>query len=80
MTLDDVSTLDETATYLRITPATLARLARAQKIGSIKQGRTRTFPRAAVEAYVVENTETVLPPNPHGLTDQALRRVRAVKP
>lgn len=76
MNLDDVSTLNEAAAYLKVSPKALANLARAGKIGSLKQGRERTFPRAVIDAYVTANTVEATPPNPHGLTDAALSRVR----
>jgi hypothetical protein len=76
-TLDDVNSLLETADYLKMTTRKLASLAtgRAPKIGSIKQGRTRTFPRSAIEAYIEANTIAPGPSNPHGLTDGALRNL-----
>jgi excisionase family DNA binding protein len=76
--LNDVSTLEEAAAYLRIAPQTLRRmtLGPTPKIGFLKQGRTLTFPRAALEQYVEDNTRAATPPNPFGLTDASLRRVR----
>lgn len=74
--LHDVNSLDEAAAYLRVPPSALARLARAGKIGSLKTGKTRTFPRECLEAYVAENTTPATPPNPHGLTDRAAARIR----
>lgn len=66
--LEEINSLDQVADYLHITPDALARLKNAGKIGYLKIGRTVTFPRAAVEAYVLANTvEAALPPNPWGL-------------
>lgn len=73
--LEDVNSLDQTAAYLKVTPKVLGNMARARKIGSLKQGMVRVFPRAVIEAYVEANTIPATPPNPHGLTDAALRRV-----
>ena len=78
MILEEVNTLDEAAAYLKITPAALRRLTTgpAPKIGFLKSGRALTFPRAAVEAYIEAHTVSAAPPNPFGLTDGAMRRVR----
>ena len=77
-TLKDISTLEEAAAYLRIAPQALRRLTfgPTPKIGFLKQGRILTFPRAAIEAYVEANMTLAAPPNPHGLTDASLRRIR----
>ena len=76
--LEEVNTLDEAAAYLKITPAALRRLATgpSPKIGSLKQGRALTFPRAVIEAYIEAHTINAAPANPFGLTDAAMRRVR----
>lgn len=74
--LDDVNSLQEAADYLRITPEALVRLARSQKIGAMKQGRSWTFPRAAIEDYVTAHTTPARPANPHGLTDRSLANLR----
>jgi excisionase family DNA binding protein len=76
MSLADVSSLEEAAEYLRVKPTTLAALARAGKIGSLKSGRTLTFPRDCVEAYIAANTSAAVTANPHGLTDRSLSRVK----
>ena len=76
MSLADISSLDETAAYLCITPKALLALHRNRKIGSLKQGHAVTFPRASVEAYVALNTVAAAPANPHGLTDRSLANVR----
>lgn len=77
--LDDVNSVEETIAFLKLTKYELAQLVRLGKIGSIKQGRKRTFPREAIQAYVENNQILPTPPNPHGLTDASLRRVRAGK-
>lgn len=76
--LPDIATLDEAAEFLRIERRTLLRLASGPKpkIGSLRQGRRLTFPRAVIEAYVEANTTRAAPPNPFGLTDASLRRIR----
>ena len=76
--LEEVNTLEEAAAFLKITPAALRRLTTgpSPKIGFLKSGRALTFPRAAVEAYVEAHTVNAAPPNPFGLTDASLRRVR----
>lgn len=76
MSLPEVATLQETADYLRITTNKLRSLALKHKIGALKQGREYTFPKAAVEAYVERNTTPVVAPNPWGLTDRSLKRIR----
>lgn len=75
-TLPDVATLDEAADYLRLTAEQLSRLALAGKIGHIKIGRKRTFPREAVETFIETNTVVAAAANPHGLTAGSLARVR----
>jgi excisionase family DNA binding protein len=74
--LDDVNTLDETAAYLKLTPAKVLQLARSQKLAAIKEGRVWIFPRAAVVAYVESHTTAATPTNSWGLTDRSLRRIR----
>jgi excisionase family DNA binding protein len=70
--LDDVSSLDETAAYLKLTPAKVVELARTHKLAAIKEGRRWIFPRAAIEAYIESHTIQAKPANPWGLTDGAL--------
>lgn len=74
--LEDINSAEQTADYLKISVDALKRLAYQKKIGSLKQGRTLTFPRAVVEAYVEANVSPATPANPFGLTDASLRRVR----
>jgi len=76
--LDEVNDLETTAAYLKMLPTKLASIASGPtpKIGSIKEGRTRTFPRAAIEAYVEANTIHPVTPPPFGLTERSARRVR----
>ena len=73
--LNDVNSAQETADYLKLDLPVLVRLARAKKIGSIKEGRTRTFPRAAVLEYVESHTVKASP-NPWGLSDSSLASIR----
>ena len=76
--LEDVSSVDEVARFLKIDPDKLKRLARAKRIGHIRAGRQYLFPREAVECYVRDNTVEAMPlsTNPHGLTDSAYRRLQ----
>lgn len=73
--LADINSLEEAAEYLRLTPEAIVRLARAKKLGSIKIGRTRTFPREALEEFAAANTVKA-EPNAWGLTDSSLRGIR----
>lgn len=73
--LDDVNSIEQAAAYLKIDETKLRRLVYQQKIGSLKSGRTLTFPRAALEAYVEKYQTAALPGNPHGLTDASWRRL-----
>lgn len=74
--LDEVNTIDQAAAFLKIEPAQLRRLVGSQKIGSLKSGRTLTFPREAIEAYVEKYQSKPLPANPHGLTNVSAARIR----
>lgn len=73
-----MSTADQAAEYLKLTPEKLKRLARARAIGHVRAGRSYLFPRHALETYVLENTVEPLPSsvNPWGISDRSLRRLR----
>jgi excisionase family DNA binding protein len=75
--LDEISSLEEAAAYLKVEPAKLRRLALQKKISCIRAGRQYLFPRAAVEAYVKRNTLEAVPDSGHryGLSDTAYRRL-----
>ncbi|PXA71859.1 helix-turn-helix domain-containing protein [Cryobacterium arcticum] len=73
--LDDINTAEQAAAYLKIEPSKLRRLVYQQKIGYLRSGRTLTFPRAAIEAYVETYQTAALPGNPYGLTDASWRRI-----
>ena len=75
--LDDFNDLETTAKYLKLPETVLLSMARRQVIGSLKQGRTRTFPREAIAAYAKAHTTEALPSNPFGLTNTSARRLRA---
>lgn len=45
-------TREEAATFLRITPAWLTELTNTGQLHSIKSGRRRFYPRAALTAYI----------------------------
>jgi len=72
-----IYSLEEAADYLRIPTTTLVRLAKANKVASTKTGRVRTFRLAALDQYQIDHESTPLPPNPHGLSDASLKRVRS---
>jgi excisionase family DNA binding protein len=74
--LEDVNTLEQAAAYLKLAPAKVTRLRGEHKIGFIKQGNTVTYPREALEAFVKANQIAASPPNPHGLSDSSLARIR----
>jgi excisionase family DNA binding protein len=75
--LEDYNTADETAAYLKLDADKLKRLARANKIGHIKTGRSYIFPRNAIEQWAEENMNAKAEPaNPFGLTERALRNRR----
>lgn len=76
--LEPVLSLSEAAAHLHITEAQLKRLSQgaAPKIGSLKQGRILVYPVSAVQAYIDTHTTQPAPPNPFGLTDASLKRVR----
>jgi len=74
--LNDVNSLDEAAAYLRLTPTKLRELARTKRIGSLKEGRTWLFTREVITRYLADNTQEQAAPNPWGLTNASLRRVR----
>ncbi|WP_146240657.1 excisionase family DNA-binding protein [Curtobacterium sp. MCPF17_011] len=78
MDLDDVSSLETAAEYLKMTPEKLRRMAHQKKVGHIRAGRQYLFPREALETYVKENIVERLPPsvNPWGISDRSLRRLR----
>jgi hypothetical protein len=76
----DVLSLAEAIEYLRLdgehAERKLRKLVAQRKVGHIKEGRTLTFPREALERYVSENTVPAVAPNPFGLTDGALRNIQ----
>jgi excisionase family DNA binding protein len=74
--LDDINTVEQTAEYLKLTEYQVKQLAYKGKLGYIKAGNTRTFPREAIEAYVEANTTRALPLPPHGLTERSWQRVQ----
>lgn len=77
MTAPDVSSLEEAADYLRLTERKVRELVNTHKLGAVKVGRELTFPRAALEQFLSENTSAVVPPNAFGLTDRSAARLRA---
>ena len=74
--LDEISTLEQAASFLKVNEAKLRRLVNARKIAVLKQGHTLTFPRAALEAYVEKYTTPVTAPEPWGMTTTSARRIR----
>ena len=79
--LNDISSLEQAAEYLKIDPVKLKRLAYQRKIAYLKQGTQYTFPRAAIEAYVLANTVPIpdRPANPWGFTEGTLRNLQGRK-
>lgn len=76
--LEEVNSVAETAAYLKLTEQKVAELLRNRKLAGIKEGRTWIVPRAAIEAYIERNvTQVATPePNPWGLSERSLRRVK----
>jgi len=69
--------VEEAAEFLSYTPEKLQRIARRKLIAHSRDGRTVTFTLAALVEYRDRLTIAALPPNPHGLTNAAAKRVRA---
>jgi excisionase family DNA binding protein len=74
---EPVYTTDEAAEMLGgISTTVLRRMARDRKIGSLRTGRTYTFPASVINDYIAGNTVKQLGPNPLGLTNRSLARAR----
>ena len=73
-----VLTLEEAAEYLRIDVARLVRISTGPrpKVGSIKEGNSRTYRLSALEAYLEAHETPAAPPKSWGMTDATARRVR----
>lgn len=77
----EVKSLAEAVEYLRLNQPgidgerRLRGLVNQHKIGAIKTGRLLTFPVAALDKYIEDNTTSVLPPNPFGLSDRSAARL-----
>ena len=52
LTREDLLTTDEAAAFLKISPATLQRLARAGRIPAVKVGKLWRFRKAALDAWL----------------------------
>lgn len=74
--LEDINTLEQTAEYLKLTEYQVKQLVSNGKIGSMKVGRARLFPKASIEAFVKANTTEPTPPPPHGLTPRAWQNLQ----
>ena len=74
----DILTLEEAAEYLRIDVARLVRISTGPrpKVASIKEGNSRTYRLASLEAYVEANETAAAPANPWGMNDASAKRVR----
>ena len=74
----DILTIEEAAEYLRINVARLTRISTGPrpKVASIKEGNSRTYRLASLEAYVEANETAAAPANPWGMNDASARRVR----
>ena len=57
---DDVLTIDELSTYLKIAKSTLYKLAREGKLPSQKIGRHWRFRKIAIDRWLEESREMVL--------------------
>lgn len=75
--LADINSLEETAEYLRIEVPILRRLTvgPTPKISFLRIGRTLTFTREGIEAYVEANITKAAPPHPFGLSSASARRL-----
>ena len=71
-----VLTFAEAEEMLKLSETALRRLCRTSKIAYTKTGRTITFRLGALWDYQSENEVPAAPPNPHGLTDASLKRIR----
>ena len=74
----DILTIEEAAEYLRINVARLLRISTGPrpKVASIKEGNSRTYRLASLEAYVEANETAAAPANPWGMNDASAKRVR----
>ena len=74
----DILSLEEAAEYLRIDVARLVRISTGPrpKVASIKEGNSRTYRLASLEAYVEANETAAAPANPWGMNDASAKRVR----
>jgi excisionase family DNA binding protein len=73
---------EQAAAYLGgapITVTTIDGLVRRREIAFVKIGRATVFTRAALDAYVAAHTVDAKP-NPWGLTDASLQRLRSSRP
>ena len=78
MELDDISTAEEVADYLKLPVEKVKRLARNRQLAHIRAGRSYLFSRDAVRAWVEQNSVEV-PPDPlipHGLSERTYRRLQ----
>ena len=64
-----VNSLEATAAYLGVTTNVLANMARRGKIGSLKIGRTVTFPKQVIDQYSQDHRRPAAPPSPWGRPD-----------
>lgn len=78
MELDDISTAEQVAEYLKLPVEKVKRLARNRQLAHIRAGRSYLFSREAVRAWVEQNSVKVppVPLIPHGLNERTYRRLR----
>jgi excisionase family DNA binding protein len=76
--LDDISTAEEVADYLKLPLEKVKRLARNRQFAHIRAGRSFLFTRDSIRSWVEQNTVEVPPAPriPHGLTERSYRRLR----
>ena len=76
MNPETVLSLAEAAEYLKLEPRKIRSLCRLRKIAHTREGNTLTFDLAALIAYRESIKVPAIAPNPHGLTDASVRRIR----
>jgi excisionase family DNA binding protein len=50
--LDEIMTVNELAEYLKVTPSTIYRLAKAGEIPAVRVGRSWRFKRELIDAWI----------------------------
>jgi excisionase family DNA binding protein len=78
MELDDISTAEQVADYLKLPVEKIKRLACNRQLAHIRAGRSFLFTRDSIRSWVERNTVEVppAPQIPYGLTERSYRRLR----